>query len=101
MLKGSMTSDAHAEPAHPGGVSARSRSTLRSIAAPLRSSVAVAAAVATVAVAVAVAATAGPASAAPRAGDPAARGMDLFVRAPAKGASGGRVSIQVRVFGFP
>jgi len=33
--------------------------------------------------------------------DPAARGLDLFVHAPDKIAAGGRLPVQVRVFGFP
>jgi hypothetical protein len=33
--------------------------------------------------------------------DPAARGLDLFVHAPHEVAAGGRLAVQVRVFGFP
>ncbi len=33
--------------------------------------------------------------------EPAARGLDLFVHAPDKIAAGGRLPVQVRVFGFP
>src|SRR3954471_4917423 len=39
--------------------------------------------------------------AAAHAQDPAARGLDLFVHAPDKIAAGGRLPVQVRVFGFP
>jgi hypothetical protein len=34
-------------------------------------------------------------------GDPASRGMDLFVHAPSEVISGGRLFLQVRVWGFP
>lgn len=37
---------------------------------------------------------------APARSDPAARGLDLFVHAPDKIAAGGRLPVQVRVFGF-
>ncbi len=38
--------------------------------------------------------------AAPARSDPGARGLDLFVHAPDKIAAGGRLPVQVRVFGF-
>jgi hypothetical protein len=54
--------------------------------------------------AVAVPAGAAPAAAAPggtSARDPAARGLDIFVHAAPRAAAGGRLAVQLRVFGFP